>query len=114
MTTATTVTTAWQLWLAGPRDKTYWGEHPKVQSVSAYLRGLKNPQYRSLIRAEVKKRLGSHPRGMNTQIREVLHDSIFLVMDQVESRNGGQSNQRIDEMRAALNLVKDDLNFNQE
>lgn len=50
---------------------------------------------------------------MNRRIREYLHDAIFVVMDELESRNGGQPDHpAVMRLRIALNLVKDDLGWN--
>lgn len=89
------------------------GPHPKLRSVSAYLRVVKSGHYRQSARVELRSRLGGPWRGMNPRIREYLHDAIFAVMDELESRTGGQSDHpSVVQLCVALNLVKDDLGWN--
>ncbi len=104
----------WGAWNAAGRPHTFWGRHPMVRSVSAYLQGIKSGHYRGKIRAELRRRLGGRWRGMNRRNREYLHDSIFSVMDELESRLGGQSDHpNVVQMRIAMNLVADDLGWNE-
>ena len=50
---------------------------------------------------------------MNSRNREYLHDSIFLVMDEIESRGGGRPDHPpVVQMRIAMNLLADDLGWN--
>ena len=89
------------------------GPHPKLRSVSAYLRVVKSGHYRQSARVELRSRLGGPWRGMNPRIREYLHDAIFAVMDELESRTSGQSDHpSVVQLCVALNLVKDDLGWN--
>lgn len=105
----------WSAWLAAGRPHVFWGKHPKLRSVGAYLQGVKSGRYRAKVRAELKRRLGGRWRGMNPKIREMLHDLVFIVMDELESRNGGQSEHpTILQLNIALNLLADDLGFNDE
>jgi hypothetical protein len=107
--------TNWQAWLAADRPHIFWGRHPKLRSVGAYLQGVKSGHYRGKIRAELRKRLGGRWRGMNPRIRECLHDAVFVVMDDLESRNGGQPDHpSVVQMCIALNLLADDLRWNDE
>ncbi len=110
-----TALTDWAEWNAAGRPHVFWGPHPKVRSVSAYLRGIKSGHYRGNIRAELRRRLGGQWRGMNRRIREYLHDSIFMIEDELESQNGGQPDHpMVVQMRIARNLVMDDLGWNEE
>lgn len=105
----------WSDWNAAGRPHVYWGQHPKLRSVRAYLRGLKSGHYRGLVFAELRERLGGRWQGMNAQIRCGLHDSIFAVEDELESRLGGQSDHpTVVQLRVARNLVADDLAWNEE
>ena len=105
----------WAAWLAAGRPQVFWGKHPKLRSVGAYLKGVKSGHYRARVRAELKRRLKGRWRGMNPEIREYLHDSLFIVMDELESRNGGQpEHPTVLQLNVALNLLADDLNFNDE
>lgn len=107
--------TDWSEWLAAGRPHVFWGPHAKLRSVSTYLRGLKSGRYRTKVRAELKRRLGGRWCGMNPKIREMLHDSVFVVMDELESRNGGQPDHpTVVQLRIALNLLQDDLNWSDE
>ena len=52
---------------------------------------------------------------MNQRNREYLHDAIFEVMDRFESMNGGQPDHpRARQLNVAMNLVADDLGWNDE
>ena len=105
----------WRAWFAAGRPHVYWGKHPKLRSVGAYLHGVKSSHFRGKVRAELRKRLGGRWRGMNPGIREKLHDSLFIVMDELESRNGGQpEHPTVLQLNIAMNLVADDLGWNDE
>lgn len=97
------------------RPHVFWGKHPKLRSVGAYLKGVKSGHFRARVRAELKRRLKGRWRGMNPKIREILHDSVFIVMDELESRNGGQPDHpTVVQLTISLNLLADDLGFNDE
>lgn len=114
LTTNTTITD-WAKWIAADRPHVFWGRHPKLRSTRAYLRGLKSGHYRGLVLSALVKQCGGHPGKMNRQIRCRLHDSLFQVMDQVESKKGGQSDHpTVRQLNIALNLVDDDLDWNDE
>ena len=50
---------------------------------------------------------------MSSAIRVLLHDSIFKVMDNLESQAGGRPDHpTVVQLRVALNLVADDLRWN--
>lgn len=51
---------------------------------------------------------------MNAGLRVLLHDSIFKVMDDLESKSVGQPDHpTVIQLRVALNLVADDLRWNE-
>lgn len=105
----------WQAWNDAGRPDTYWGKHPKLFSVRAYIQGVKSAWVRSKIRAAMRKRVGGSWKRLNSKLRESLHDAVFEVMDEYESRNGGQpDNERVVQLRVVLNLLADDLKWNQE
>ena len=103
--------TDWAGWQALGRPGTFWGQHPKGKTLRFYLQGLKSERATTQIRAAVRKRLGAGWSGVNAKRREAIHDAIFEVMDEWESRGGGTSSPAIDQMRAAMNLVADDLGW---
>ena len=103
----------WAEWNAADRPTVFWGSHPKLKSVRAYLLGVKSGRARALVRAAVRKGAGMGWEGMNPRMRVLLHDSIFKVMDDLESRAGGQSDHpTVVQLLKALNLVADDLRWN--
>ena len=100
----------WALSNAAGRPDVFWGSHPKLKSVRAYLLGVKSVRARAAVRAAVRKGVGRGWSGMNPRMRVLLHDSIFKVMDDLESRAGGQPDHpTVVQLRVALNLVADDL-----
>ncbi len=105
----------WQAWNDAGRPDTYWGKHPKQFSVRAYIQGVKSAWVRSKIRAAMRKRVGRSWKRLNSKLRESLHDAVFEVMDDYESQNGGQpDDERVVQMRVVLNLLADDLRWNDE
>ena len=105
----------WQLWNDAGRPDTYWGKHPKQFSVRAYIQGVKSARVRSKIRAAMRKRVGRSWKRLNLKLRETLHDAVFEVMDEYESRNGGMpDDEKVIQMRVVLNLLADDMGWNDE
>ncbi|MCH7793140.1 MAG: hypothetical protein IID31_12780 [Planctomycetes bacterium] len=103
----------WALWNAAGRPDIFWGSHPKLRSVRAYLLGVKSDAARASVRAAVRKGAGRGWSGMSSAIRVLLHDSIFKVMDNLESQAGGRPDHpTVVQLRVALNLVADDLRWN--
>ena len=100
----------WASWNAAGRPDVFWGSHPKLRSVRAYLVGVKSGVARARVRARVRERAGMGWSGMNPSMRVLLHDSIFSVMNDLESKAGGQPDHpTVVQLRVALNLVADDL-----
>ena len=105
----------WDQWLVAGRLDVFRGKHPKLNSARAYLLGIKNARDRSFVRAAMRKRVGGSWSRLNGQLRESLHDSIFEVMNRIESKNGGQSEDpRVIQLCIAMNLVADDLGWNDQ
>ena len=103
----------WASWNAAGRPDVFWGSHPKLRSVRAYLLGVKSVRARAAVRAAVRKGAGRGWRGMNPRIRLLAHDAIFQVMDHWESQGGGRPDHPVVvQLRVALNLVADDLRWN--
>ena len=106
------MTTKWTKWLADGRPDVYFGKHPKLRSARAYVLAVNSRHIRSLVYAELKKRLKVRSKGMNQKTRECLYDSILETMNHFESKNGGcHDNPRVGELLVALNLVADDLGW---
>lgn len=104
-----------QAWNNAGRPDTYWGKHPNQFSVRAYIQGVKSAWVSSKIRAAMRKRVGGSWGRLNPKLRESLHDAVFEVIDEYESRNGGQpDDERVIQMRVVLNLLVDDLGWNDE
>ena len=104
----------WAEWNMVGRPHVFLGSHPKLKSVRAYLLGVKSVRARALVRAAVRKGAGRGWEGMNAGMRVLLHDSIFKVMDDLESRSVGQPDRTtVIQLRVALNLVADDLRWNE-
>ena len=82
--------TDWTAWNEAGRPHTFWGKHPKLQSMSAYLAGVESRGICSVITSGARKRFNGRISGMNQCKRECLHDAIFAEMDRIESKNGGQ------------------------
>ena len=108
--------TDWAQWNAADRPPVLWGRHPKLRSMRAYLLGVKSRHIRSLVTAAARTRaMMGRIQGMDQRKRECLHDAIFEVMDRFESMNGGQSDDpRVRQLNIALNLLADDLRWNNE
>ena len=105
----------WASWNAVGRPDIFWGSHPKLRSVRAYLLGVESGVARARVRARVRKGAGRGWRGMNPRIRLLAHDAIFQVMDHWESQGGGRPDHPVVvQLRVALNLVLDDLGWNEE
>ena len=101
-------------WKRAGRPHVFHGRHPRLRSCSAYLQGVKSVHYRRSVRREVKKRLGRPPRSMNQEIRICLQDSIVAVLNVIEGRTDGQSEPPcVGQLQVALNLVLDDLGWNE-
>lgn len=101
-------------WKTIGRPHVFHGRHPRLRSCSDYLREVESVHYRRLVRRDLKKRLGGPPRGMNERIRICLQDSILAVLNVVEGRTNGQSEQPcVEQLQVALNLVLDDLGWNE-
>ncbi len=114
-TCARTEITDWVQWNAADRPTVFWGRHPKLRSMRAYLLGVKSRHIRSLVTAAARRRHSGRIQGMDQQKRECLHDAIFEVMDHFESMNGGQPDDpRVRQLNIAMNLVADDLSWNDE
>ena len=114
-TCARTEITDWAKWNAVGRPHVFWGHHPKLRSMRAYLVGVKSRYIRSLVTAAARRRHRGRIQGMDRQKRECLHDAICEVMDHFESMNGGQPDDpRVSQLNIALNLVADDLRWNDE
>ena len=110
-----TTITVWSEWLTAGRPHVFWGRHPKLRSMRAYILGIKSRHICSLITAAARRRYGGRISGMDRRKRESLHDAIFEVMNHFESMNGGQPDDpRVVELSIALNLVADDLAWNDE
>ena len=117
MTTLAVVETItdWAEWLSAGRPQVFWGRHPKLRSMRAYVLGIESRHIRSLVTVAARRRFRGRIRGMDRQKRECLHAAIFEVMDHFESMNGGQPDDpRVMELCVAMNLVADDLGWNDE
>ena len=102
----------WAEWNAAGRPWVFWESHPKLKSVRAYLLGVESARARALVRAAVRSGAGDGWQGINPKMRVLLHNSIFKVMDDLECRNGGQTDHpTVVQLRVALNLVADDLRW---
>ena len=105
----------WAQWNAADRPHVFWGRHPKLRSMRAYLLGVKSRHIRSLVTSAARRWHMARIQGMDQRKRECLHDAIFEVMDHFESQNGGQSGDpRVSQLNIALNLLADDLGWNEE
>ena len=101
-------------WKRAGRPHVFHARHPRLRSCSAYLQGVKSVHYRRSVRRDVKKRLGRPPRSMNQEIRICLQDSIVAVLNVIEGRTNGQSEHPcVEQLQIALNLVLDDLGWNE-
>ena len=86
-----------------------------ANSTGRYLRlGGVSSTYASKIRKVLRAKLGDpHLSRLAGARREKLHDAIFEVEDDLESKAGGQSNHpQVLAMNKARNLVLDDLGWN--
>ena len=93
----------WRKWNDAGRPDTFWGLHPKLRSVRAYLQGLKSGRSRTKLRAALRERLGGQWRGMNPRIRRILlsahgkivdRDGPVLIYDVDIRQRAGQRKQR--------------------
>ena len=81
----------------------------KTRSVRDYLQGVKSGLLKSQIRAAYRKRCGGRITGMNRQKRVWLHDSIFEVVNRLESRE--LDHPMVEPLIDAMNKVDDDLGW---
>ena len=83
-------------------------------TVRQYLTGLVSAGDRTKVRNKLRTLNGGTVEGMNMRLRERLHDAIFSVENDLESRGGGMPDcPRVVSLRAARNEVLDDLGLNE-
>ena len=95
-----------------------------ANSMSKYLRGIKSGTLRTKIRKEAKRR-GFTLGKIGTAEKVILQDAIFAVENDLESLTGeyapgtggttvAKRREWVNQMRAARNLVLDDLGWNED
>ena len=85
-------------------------KHATHKSVRSYLKVVSSPTMRSKVRSAMRRRCGGVWDGLNFQRREYLHDSIFEVVNELESRE--PDHPMVEPLFDAMNMVDDDMGWN--
>ena len=84
--------------------------HATHETVGAYILTVGSTDIRGSVRRAFRKRCGgSFPSPLNFRTREYLHDCIFTVVDELESRQ--REHQAAEQLFEALHLVSVDLGW---
>lgn len=84
-------------------------------SVGKLLRGVRCAADKASVRRIIREKTGtSRLSGLRNEHRVVIHDAIFSVENKIESKGGGRSDDpRVVQLRAARNMLLDDMGWNE-